>query len=78
LRKTKLPVPKILQVAEGRPLFRKRSAQGEEELTLQGTYRPIAKPTGALVLIRSIAQPSPLARNLSAGLYDLGDGVALI
>lgn len=71
-----LEVPEILRVANGQPLF-KRGAKGEAlQLTLQGTYIAIPRPAGVLELT-DFTRRKPLHKNLSAALYDMGDGVAL-
>lgn len=71
-----LPVPEILRVANGRPLF-KRGAKGEAlQLTLKGEYIPIRRPAGVIELA-DFTRRKPLHKNLSAALYDMGDGVAL-
>jgi 3-hydroxyacyl-CoA dehydrogenase len=71
-----LPVPEILRVANGRPLF-KRGPKGEAlQLTLQGDYTPLTRPAGVLELT-DFTRRKPLYKNLSAALYDMGDGVAL-
>lgn len=71
-----LPVPEILRVANGRPLFT-RSPKGEAlQLTLKGDYIPVLRPAGVLELA-DFTRRKPLHKNLSAALYDMGDGVAL-
>ncbi len=71
-----LSVPDILRVANGRRLFM-RGAKGEAlQLTLKGTYIPVVRPAGVIELA-DFTRRKPLHKNLSAALYDMGDGVAL-
>jgi len=76
LAKQGIPVPAILHLANGRPLFR-NTKRGTEQFTLKGQYKPVARPAG-VIDIETVKRTAPVvARNLSAALYDMGDGVAL-
>jgi 3-hydroxyacyl-CoA dehydrogenase len=48
-----------------------------EYLTLEGDYRPIARPAGVLLLEDIKRRSTPLLRNASAALWDAGDGVTV-
>ena len=52
--------------------------KGNQQLAASGGYKPVPRPPGALLLsdIRALSQP--LAKNASASLWDIGDGVACL
>lgn len=75
LRDAELPVPLILQVAAGRPLYRVHAGR-KEFLQLSGTYRPLERPAGVLLLEDIKRASKPLMRNVSASVWDIGHGVA--
>jgi 3-hydroxyacyl-CoA dehydrogenase len=72
-----LTVPALLETAAGRPFYRVESGRSEY-LGTDGDYHPVQRPAGVLLLadLKRIAQP--LARNGSASLWDLGDGVLCV
>jgi 3-hydroxyacyl-CoA dehydrogenase len=76
LQKLGLPIPEILRVANGQPLLKRGDKGVALQLTLQGTYIPVPRPAGVIELADFTRRP-PLHKNLSAALYDMGDGVAL-
>lgn len=72
-----LPVAPILTVAAGRPFY--RIVEGRREvLGLDGTYREMARPEGVLMLADVKLTTTPVLKNGSAALWDIGDGVACL
>lgn len=70
-----LPVAPILKAAAGRPFY--RVVEGRREvLGLDGAYRPLARPDGVLMLADVKLTATPVLKNASASLWDIGDGVA--
>ncbi|MCP5405736.1 MAG: enoyl-CoA hydratase/isomerase family protein [Pseudomonadaceae bacterium] len=68
------PIPRILQVAQGRKLY--RNAHGQLEfLGLDGKYHAVTRPAGVLLLEDIKRRSQPVAKNISASLWDVGDGV---
>ncbi|HVJ56047.1 MAG TPA: 3-hydroxyacyl-CoA dehydrogenase NAD-binding domain-containing protein [Aliidongia sp.] len=68
-------VPPLVGQAAGRSFYRIENGR-REYLTVDGTYAPIERPAGMLVLDDIRNAGKPLAKNGSASLWDLGDGVA--
>ena len=75
LRDEGLPVPRILEIAGARPLYREEAGRAQY-LTLAGDYADITRPQGVLKLADVKRGAEPIRRNGSASLWDLGDGVA--
>ena len=70
------PVPRILLVANGRPLY--RTFEGQLEfLDLSGIYKPVLRAEGVLLLADIKRKSKPLMKNMSAALWDAGDGIAV-
>ncbi len=69
-----LPVPDILETAAGRLFYRTEKGQ-LQFLGTDGTYRDVVRPEGVLLLADIKRRQKPLAKNLSASLWDIGDGV---
>ncbi|MCI5049535.1 MAG: 3-hydroxyacyl-CoA dehydrogenase/enoyl-CoA hydratase family protein [Rickettsiales bacterium] len=72
-----LPVPKIIEAAAGRPLY--AIVNGAEHfMGLDGEYQQISYPDGYLMLkdAKLASENKPIAKNASAKLWDLGDGIA--
>lgn len=68
-------VPLGLRMARGRPFY--RALEGRRQvLGLDGHYRDIARPEGVLMLEDIKLTATPLLKNGSAALWDIGDGVA--
>ena len=66
--------PLLEQVGEGAFY---RIEQGQlRYLTVEGAYADIVRPDGVLLLADIKRRSKPVARNGSASLWDLGDGVA--
>ncbi|MBW7851141.1 MAG: 3-hydroxyacyl-CoA dehydrogenase [Rhodospirillales bacterium] len=77
LRADGLPVPKLLEVADGRPFYRVEGGR-PQYLSLEGDYRDVARPPGVLLLSDVKLRSKPLAKNASAALWDIGDGVVCL
>jgi len=77
LREAGEPVPALLETAAGKPFYRLESGQ-MEFLGTDGEYRPIEHPEGVLMLADIKRVSKPLAKNGSASLWDIGDGVVCI
>ncbi len=72
-----LPVPALLETAAGRPFY--RVEQGRLEfLGIDGNYRAVERPEGVMLLADIKRLGEPLARNGSASLWDIGDGVLCV
>ena len=69
-----MPVPKLLQVAAGRPFYRTEDGR-LQFLRLNGEYRDIVRPDGVELLADIKRRQKPLAKNRSASLWDIGNGV---
>ncbi len=65
-----MPVPDIIALAKGRPLYCDSAVLGSD-----GKYHEIAKPAGVLLLADIKCGQKPVKKNGSACLWDLGDGV---
>ncbi len=67
-------VPPLLAAATETPFY--RIADGRTEaLGPDGAYRPVPRPVGVLSLADIKRAGPPVAKNASAALWDLGDGV---
>lgn len=70
-------VPPLLEKARGKTLYKvegeKRTAFG-----IGGSYTPIVPPEGSLMLADIKLSKKPIHKNVSASLWDLGDGVACL
>ncbi|MBI1206193.1 MAG: 3-hydroxyacyl-CoA dehydrogenase [Azospirillum sp.] len=74
LRAAGAPVPALLELAAGRPFYRVDGAR-LDYLTTDGSYAPVLRPSGVLLLGDVKRGARPLAKNGSAQLWDIGDGV---
>lgn len=70
-----IAVPQLLTAASGRSFYRVQDGK-QEFLGLDGDYRSIVRPEGVLLLADVKLRSQPVARNRSAALWDVGDGVA--
>ena len=70
-------VPKLLDIAAGRPFYRVEAGR-QQFLTLEGEYRDVQRAPGVLLLedIKRVSQP--VLKNSSASLWDIGDGVVCL
>lgn len=67
-------VPPILAAARGRSFYRVEAGR-LEELALDGSYRPVTRPEGVLLLSDIKRASKPVLKNDSAAVWDIGDGV---
>lgn len=74
LRKEEIAVPPLLETAAGRPFYRSEGGR-LQHLTTEGAYRDLPRPDGVLPLADVKRRGKPVARNWSASLWDIGDGV---
>lgn len=71
------PVPKMVQVAAGRPFYKEENNK-TWRLTPSGEYAEIAVADDAWMLADKKRGKQPIAGNRSASLWDVGDGVACL
>ena len=71
-------VPPLLQAAADGGGFHRIAEGRAEHLAGGGRYAPLARPEGVLLLSDIKRTAKPLARNGSASLWDIGDGVACL
>ncbi len=74
----KITVPPLLATAAQQGGFYKTGADGRTQLSVDGSYKPIPRPAGSLMLADVKMRSKPLAKNASASVWDLGDGVACL
>jgi 3-hydroxyacyl-CoA dehydrogenase len=74
LRRSDMQVPPFLAQAEGRSFYRVRGGQ-LQHLVLSGDYANVKRREGVLLLSDVKNSTRPIKRNLSASLWDIGDGV---
>jgi 3-hydroxyacyl-CoA dehydrogenase len=77
LREAGRQVPALLEAAGERPFYRVHDGR-RQVLGTDGAYRDIPRPEGVLLLSDIKLRSEPLARNGSASLWDIGDGVACL
>jgi 3-hydroxyacyl-CoA dehydrogenase len=70
-------VPKILEIAAGRPFYRIEAGR-EQFLSLDGTYQDVPRAPGVLLLSDVKNASKPVLKNASASLWDIGDGVVCL
>ncbi|MDB5367417.1 MAG: 3-hydroxyacyl-CoA dehydrogenase [Rhodospirillales bacterium] len=68
------PIPKMLAIAAGRPFYRVENGK-LQQLLPNGDYADIKRPEGVLLLADIKRGSKPVAKNASAQLWDIGDGV---
>jgi 3-hydroxyacyl-CoA dehydrogenase len=69
-----LPVPKLLDLAKGKSFYR-LEGRVLEYLGTDGTYRPVMRRPGVLLLADIKRSAQPVLKNASASVWDIGDGV---
>ncbi len=74
----KMTVPPFLAMAAKLGGFYQASSDARKQLSVDGAYKPIIRPPGALLLADIKVKAMPLAKNGSASVWDLGDGVACL
>lgn len=70
-------VPALLDLANGRSFYRIENGV-REYLGTDGSYHPVTRPEGVLLLEDIKLNAKPLLRNGSASLWDIGDGVVCL
>ena len=74
LKKHNRDIPDLLAKAAGRPFY--RTHQGKLEcLGVDGTYQEVVRPAGMLLLDDIKRRSKPVMHNISASVWDIGDGV---
>ncbi|MDD3181880.1 MAG: 3-hydroxyacyl-CoA dehydrogenase NAD-binding domain-containing protein [Alphaproteobacteria bacterium] len=68
------PIPAFLQKASGKSFYRVDSGR-VEILQLDGSYTPIKRAEGVMMLSDIKLSSQPVEKNGSAALWDIGDGV---
>jgi 3-hydroxyacyl-CoA dehydrogenase len=71
------PVPALLATAGDRTFYRVENSR-LQQLGTDGAYRDVVRPDGVLLLADVKRAAKPLAKNASASLWDLGDGVVCL
>ncbi len=74
LRRDGLDVPPLLEMAAGRSFYRTEGGH-LQFLGRDGEYRDVVRADGVLLLADIKRRQRPLAKNRSASLWDIGDGV---
>lgn len=70
-------IPELLEKAAGQSFY--RTLEGQlQYLDTQGEYRDVVRPEGVLLLSDIKRASEPLAKNGSAALWDIGDGVVCL
>ena len=77
LRAAGRPVPELLARLDGRKFYRVQDGR-LQAFAPDGEYHTIERPEGVLLLEDIKRAGKPLARNGSASLWDIGDGVACL
>jgi 3-hydroxyacyl-CoA dehydrogenase len=68
------PVPVLLEKAANRSFYRTHNGR-LQYLSREGAYRDVQRDEGVLLLSDIKRASKPVAKNLSASLWDIGDGV---
>ena len=77
LAELSLPVPPVLaKIGDGK--FYKTDGRNLLQFGLDGTYRPITRPPGVLLLEDVKRGAKPVLGNKSASVWDIGDGVLCV
>lgn len=71
------PVPKLLEMAAGRPFYRVDAGE-LQHLGVDNTYHTVTRPPGMLLLEDIKRRSAPLFGNRSASVWDIGEGVACL
>ena len=72
-----MPVPELFKTAKGQPFYRVEKGR-QQYLTLAGKYENVPYAEGMLSLADVKLAGPPIAKNASASLWNLGDGVACL
>jgi 3-hydroxyacyl-CoA dehydrogenase len=71
------PVPSLIEKARAHGFYRSENAE-IQYLNLDGTYTSLQRPAGVLLLADIKRHTKPIAKNPSASLWDIGDGVVCL
>ncbi|MFG1464365.1 3-hydroxyacyl-CoA dehydrogenase NAD-binding domain-containing protein [Xanthobacter sp. DSM 24535] len=71
------PIPDLLAMAEAQPFYRVENGT-RQYLGLDGAYHDVTRPDGVLLLADIKLNSTPLMKNGSAALWDIGDGVVCL
>lgn len=74
LKKSGLAVPKIIEVAAGRKLYRNHNGK-LQYLDISGDYKDVQRAEGVLLLEDVKRRSKPVLKNFSSKLWNIGDGV---
>lgn len=77
LKASGMPVPKMVEVAAGRPFYKEEGGKAYR-LTPKGDYAEIVVAADAWSLADMKRGKQPIASNKGASLWDVGDGVACL
>lgn len=77
LQEDGMEIPELLSRVSGQRFYRVEGGQ-LQYLAMDGSYREMPRPEGVLLLSDIKRRSEPLAKNSSASLWDLGDGVACL
>jgi 3-hydroxyacyl-CoA dehydrogenase len=69
-----IAIPKLLAAVGNRTFYRVENGR-LEQMGLDGTYKPVVRPEGVLLLADVKRLGGPVSKNSSASLWDIGDGV---
>jgi 3-hydroxyacyl-CoA dehydrogenase len=72
-----IEVPAIIKAAKGQPMYRD-NGNVRQQMTLSGDYAAIVVDDNAWMLADKKRGAEPIAKNGSASLWDVGDGVACL
>ncbi|MFO0388637.1 MAG: 3-hydroxyacyl-CoA dehydrogenase NAD-binding domain-containing protein [Alphaproteobacteria bacterium] len=70
-------VPAIIEKARGKKLYGAEAGR-RQAFTIGGQYEAIIPPSGSLMVSDIKLTTKPVAKNASASLWDLGDGIACL
>ncbi|WGZ91438.1 MAG: 3-hydroxyacyl-CoA dehydrogenase NAD-binding domain-containing protein [Candidatus Thiocaldithrix dubininis] len=71
------PVPSLVEKARAQGFYRIENGE-VQYLTLDGSYANLQRPAGVLLLADIKRHSQPIAKNPSASLWDIGDGVVCL
>jgi 3-hydroxyacyl-CoA dehydrogenase len=78
LAKDGIAVPELVKKAAGRSFYKLEESGQETYLAVDGSYKPVVRPEGVLLLSDIKRTSKPLKKNGSAALWDIGDGVVCL
>ena len=70
-------VPELINTVSGKSFY--RTDEGVLQfLSVEGTFKEVLRAPGVLLLADIKRQSKPIAKNMSASLWDIGDGVVAV